>query len=123
MRRTYCKFRRVSQELIDHGAEHEQPEGVVHLPRQPGGGEGLGVLEERGLDQGDDDGGEAVADQDQGPGGNRAVQVWVADGLVIAEEAPHVGLPDQVEQEAGDGHNGDADEVHCGHTHQLPHSD
>ena len=120
---TYCEFGGVSQKLVDHGAEHKQSKGVVHLPGEPGPSEGLRVLEERCLHQSDDDGREAVADEDQGPGGYRAVMVRVADRLVITEEAPHVGLSYKVEEEAGDGHDGNTDEVHRGHTHHLLHSD
>ena len=37
------------------------------------------------------------------------LQVTVWPGHV--KFVPHVGLPDKVEQEAGDGHDGNADEV------------
>ena len=115
-------FGDIRHQLVDEGSEDEEPEGVVHLPGQANRAEGVGVFEERGLHQRYDDGWQAVADQDQGPGGNCALQEGMSYRGVGAEETSLVRFSYQVQQKTRQTHDKDADEVHNDHTDHLLHS-
>ena len=80
------------------------------------------MFKERGLHQRYDDGGQAVADQDQGPGGYCALQEGVPDTGVRTEETSLVRFSYQVQQKTRQTHDKDADEVHSDHTDHLLHS-
>ena len=115
-------FGDIRHQHVDEGAEDEETECVVHLPGQADSAEGVGVFEQRGLHQRYDDGGQAVADQSQGPGGYCALQEGVSDTGVRTEETSLVRFSYQVQQKTRQTRDKDADEVHNDHTDHLLHS-
>ena len=81
------------------------------------------MLQQRGLHQRDDDGGEGVAGDEEDPGGDGAVEVRVPDVGVRTEESSLIGLPLLVEQKTRESQDQDADHVHSHFAHHLNQSD